>query len=201
MKYQSIDEKHTLDVININSYDLILGTPWLYQHQVCVGFNPACIIIGSDDSLPLNVNPDTKLMVHSLTAESHEIEQAQSALWRYTDPLCKEVHKTDLPPFRVINHTIPLIDESKTYPWRPSHCPEALRAQWAEKRDAYLRSGRWKITPAGNTVPMLLIPKPRTSPPELRMVVDLLEHNKNTEKLTSPLPNIDGMLRRTAKHR
>ena len=72
--------------------------------------------------------------------------------------------------------------------------------QWAEKWDAYLKSGRWEITSAGNTVPMLLIPKPNTQPPELRTVVDLRERNKNTRKLTSPLPDIDGMLRCTAHH-
>lgn len=45
---------------------------------------------------------------------------------------------------------------------------------------------------------MLLIPKPKTSPPLLRTVVDLRERNKNTHKLTSPLPDMDGMLRRAA---
>ena len=47
---------------------------------------------------------------------------------------------------------------------------------------------------------MLLIPKPKKGdkPPELRTVVDLRERNKNTHKMTSPLPDIEGMLRRTA---
>jgi hypothetical protein len=93
---------------------------------------------------------------------------------------------------------IPLIDEAKIYPWRPSKCPEVFREQWAEKRDAYLKSGCWKITSAGNTVPMLLIPKPRTSPVQLRTVVDLRERNKNTHRLTSLLPDMEGMLRRAA---
>lgn len=48
---------------------------------------------------------------------------------------------------------------------------------------------------------MLLIPKVNTNPPELRTVVDLRERNKNTKKLSSPLPDIDGMLRRTAAGR
>ena len=201
IQYQSINEERTLDIININSYDLILGTPWLYQHQVCIRFNPAHVVIGNDKSLPLNVSPETKLMVHSLSTEDRKLEDAREELRRYSAPLCKDVHETDLPPFRAINHTIPLIDESKTYPWRPSRCPEAFRAQWTEKRDAYLKSSRWKITSAGNTVPMLLIPKPNTNPPELRTVVDLHERNKNTQKMTSPLPDIDGMLRRTAKRK
>jgi hypothetical protein len=90
-----------------------------------------------------------------------------------------------------------LIDETKTDPWRPSRCPEAFRTLWAEKRDAYIQSGRWKITSAGNTVPMLLIPKPGTNPPQLQMVFDLRERNKNTRKLTSPLLDMEGILRRT----
>ena len=48
---------------------------------------------------------------------------------------------------------------------------------------------------------MLLIPKPNTSNPvQLRCVVDLREGNKNTHKMTSPLPDMEGMLRRTASH-
>ena len=48
--YQDIDEERTLDVININNYDLILGTPWLYQHKVCIGFNPARVVTSPNRS-------------------------------------------------------------------------------------------------------------------------------------------------------
>lgn len=203
LEYQNIKEQRYLDIINMNSYDLILGTPFMYQHQVCIGLNPARVVIGSDVSLPIKTGGDTKLMAQAISMGGSEIEAAREELRQYALPLCKDVSETDLPPFRDINHTIPLIDPSKTYPWRPSRCPEAFRAQWVEKRDAYLRSGRWRITSAGNTVPMLLIPKPRKNgqPPELRTVVDLRERNKNTHKLTSPLPDMDGMLRRAASHR
>ena len=67
LSYQGIDETRTLDIINISSYDLILGTPWLYQHEVCVGLNPARVVIGSDESQPLKAGTDTKLMIHSLS--------------------------------------------------------------------------------------------------------------------------------------
>jgi hypothetical protein len=127
----------------------------MHQHQICIGFNPAQVVIGSDEPLPLKMGTDTKLMVHSLSLDDQRIESAREELREYADPLCKEVSETELPPLRVINHSIPLIDETKTYQWRPSRCPEAFRAQWAEKRDAYVKSGRWKITSAGNTVPML----------------------------------------------
>ena len=198
LQYQDINETRTFDIINLNSYDLILGTPWMHQHQVCIGFNPAQIVIGSEEPQPLKMGNNTKLMVHALTPDELSVENAREELRKYADPLCKEISETDLPPLRVINHTIPLIDETKTYPWRPSRCPEAFRAQWVEKRDAYIRSGQWKITSAGNTVPMLLIPKPGTNSPLLRTVVDLRERNKNTQKSTLPLLDVEGMLRRTA---
>ncbi|KAG6912349.1 hypothetical protein DXG01_015249, partial [Tephrocybe rancida] len=65
------------------------------------------------------------------------------------------------------------------YPWRPSKCPEALRPQWDEKRAAYVKTGRWEITANGNAVPMMFLKKP--------------------VKKSSPLPDIDGILRRAAR--
>ena len=138
---------------------------WVYQHQLCLGFNPSRVVISSAEALPLKTGLDTKLMVNMLTPEEKQVESVREELREYTASLCREVHETGLPPFRDINHTIKLIDESKTYPWRPLRCPEAFCQQWVEKRDAYLKSGRWEITSAGNTVPMLLIPKPHTNPP------------------------------------
>ena len=202
LEYQDICENRTFDVININNYDLILGTPFMYQHQMCLGFNPARVVIGSETAMPMNAGADTKLMAAGISPDNDEIDAVRKELNQHAMPLCREVHETELPPLRDINHTIPLIDESKTYPWRPSKCPEAFREQWAEKRDAYLKSGRWEITSSGNTVPMMLIPKPNTSNPvQLRCVVDLRERNKNTHKMTSPLPDMEGMLRRTAGHK
>ena len=148
LRYQDINEKRTFDVINLNSYDLILGTPWMHQHQICIGFNPARVVIGSSESQPLKMGNDTKLMVHALTPEEQTIESAREELRQYAEPLCKEVSETELPPLWSINHTIPLIDEEKTYQWRPSKCPEMFRTLWSEKKDAYLKSGRWEIKSA-----------------------------------------------------
>jgi hypothetical protein len=62
-----------------------------------------------------------------------------------------------------------------------------------------LKCGRWEITNSGYTVPMLLIPKAKSNPPRLRVVVDLRERNKNTHKMSSPLPDMEGILRRVAR--
>lgn len=57
--------------------------------------------------------------------------------------------------------------------------------------------------PASNAVPMLLLPKPQKpgEPLKLRTVVDLREWNANTKKLSSPLPDIDAILRKVAAAR
>ncbi|KAJ2921646.1 hypothetical protein H1R20_g15446, partial [Candolleomyces eurysporus] len=198
-EYQDVNESRTFDVINVSNYDLILGTPFLHQHQVCIGLHPARVVIGSNTSLPIRPGPDSRMVVSGVSLVTDEIAQARTLLMKEAEPLCKDVDETPLPLLRAINHTIPLIDEKKIYPWRPSRCPEVFRTQWAEKQDMYLRSGRWEITSAGNTVPMLLIPKPKRKKPELRTVIDLRERNKNTVKLTSPLPDIEGILCRLAK--
>jgi hypothetical protein len=53
------------------------------------------------------------------------------------------------------------------------------------------------MTSAGNIVPMLFIRKPGTD--QLCTVMDLRERNKNTRKLTSPLPDMEGILRCVAQ--
>lgn len=54
------------------------------------------------------------------------------------------------------------------------------------------------MTTTRNTCPMLLIPKVG-SPTRLRVVVDLRERNQNTKKLSSPMPDIEGILQRVAR--
>ena len=202
-EYQNIKSTRHFDVMNLSNYDLILGTPWLYQHQVSIGLNPPRVIIGCLSPLEMKGRGTFTLASRSMQLYEENLDAVREELLEYAKPLCKKASDCPLPPLRVINHVIPLIDESKIYSWRPSRCPEALLPQWVEKRDAYIKTGRWAITNSTNTVPMLCIIKPRKpgEPPRLRTVVDLRERNKNTNKLASPLPDMDGILRRAARAR
>jgi len=199
LEYQGISEEQYFDIINISNYDVILGTPWMFQHQVCVGLNPSHVVIGSDVSLPVEGASTTGVASRAVSLEADQWEAVREALREYAKPLCKTAGETELPHLQAINHTIPLIDERKVYPWRPSCCPEALLSQWIEKRDAYLCTGRWEITNTSNTIPMLLIVKPWKpgepgEPALLRTVFDLRARNENTYKMTSPLPDPEGIL-------
>ncbi|KAJ3002424.1 hypothetical protein NUW54_g5853 [Trametes sanguinea] len=39
--YQDISSKRRFDVANLENYDIILGTPFIFQHKVALGLNPA----------------------------------------------------------------------------------------------------------------------------------------------------------------
>jgi hypothetical protein len=73
--------------------------------------------------------------------------------------LCVTAEDTPLPPPQVINHKVPIVDESKTYTFRPSQCTEALKPLGRAKHDKYLQSGIWEHRVGYNAIPMLLINK------------------------------------------
>lgn len=205
LAYQSVSEERYFDIINLLNYDLILGTPFLYQHQVILGMNPTTVTIGSSHALPVEGKQSRTIESRVAEVLEDKLEAARKLLREYAAPICQEASGAPLPPLRAINHTIPLKDPSKVYSWRPSKCPDAHRDSWCEKRDAYLQSGRWKMTSARNTSPMMLLTKPGTGingvPPRLRVVADLRERNDNTIKLTSPLPDMEAILRRVSKRK
>ena len=181
---------HYFDVINLQSYDMILGTPFLYRHQVMVGLNSPRVVLGS--KVPLEMKGTQVSVLESQATEVYE--ESLEQVCELARLLCSQAGMTALPPLRAINHTIPLIDKGKIYPWRPSKCPEPFQPLWIEKKNVYLKSGCWKLTTVRNTCPLLLIPKPG-SPIRLCVVVDLCERNKNTRKLSSLMPDMEGILR------
>ncbi|EUC59384.1 Pol polyprotein/retrotransposon, putative, partial [Rhizoctonia solani AG-3 Rhs1AP] len=199
--YQNVDCMRRFDVINIDNYDLILGTPFLYQHKVIIGLNPPTVSIGSKEPQP--IDGETAIMIESLAAElyNEKIEERREILRQYGSDLCKTMAETSLPPLRAINHTIPLIDETKRYHSRRVQCPKPLQNLWEEKFKAYRTTGRWEYRPGSNAIPMLLLQKKsKDGKTALRTVLDKREINANTYKLASPLPDINDILMEVSKH-
>ena len=85
-EYQKINERRGFDVINLNNYDLILGTPWLYQHQVSIGLYPLHVVVGSDDSLPMKGSGVTKLSSGAITMVEENLQHARKELIEYAKP-------------------------------------------------------------------------------------------------------------------
>src|ERR1700729_3559923 len=202
LEYQQISESCIFDIINVDSYDLILGTPFLFQHQILLGFNPSQVNVQSTESLPIRGTQVLVLESRATEVVTDHIESLREELRQYALPICKEASETPLPPLRVINHVIPLTDEHKVYSWRPSKCPEPLKALWRQKREDYLKCGRWQFRSGRNAVPMLMLYKPsKDGIVRLRTVCDTRERNKNSRRLASPLPDIEGILRNVTRHK
>ncbi len=128
IEYQGIHEKRYFDVINLREYDLILGTPFLFQHRVALSFNETSMFIGSSKSLPIVGNNVSKLAARAVDLLQKDLVQIRQDLLNEAKSLrlftLPELQP--LPPLRAINHTILLIDESLVYPWRPARCPEVF---------------------------------------------------------------------------
>ncbi|KZV86457.1 hypothetical protein EXIGLDRAFT_752800 [Exidia glandulosa HHB12029] len=201
-EYQGIKERRTWDVANVDSYDIVLGTPFLWQHAVLIGLNPTRVLIGSLKAKPLEGK--TMLVLKSAVARvaTATIDDLREQLFKEASDLFKEAANTPLPPLRAINHEVPLKDTAKVYPYRPSRCAEALRPLWVKKKLDYLNTGRWRYSAGGTCCPLMIIPKPKTKGGEvkIRTVIDTRARNENTVKVAAPLPDIEEILRNVVKH-
>lgn len=159
-RYQNINMTHHFDIANLENYDLILGTPFIFQHKVLIGLNPTQVVIGSDKAE--NITGDNVFTIQSVVADvfEDELEKVREMLRTEAMDLCQTAETSELPLLRKINHTIPLIDKNKLYSWQPSQCPEALRSVWQAKKNAYLKSSRWQLATGTNGLPLLILPKP-----------------------------------------
>ncbi|RPD56922.1 hypothetical protein L226DRAFT_468051, partial [Lentinus tigrinus ALCF2SS1-7] len=137
-KYQTISTRRRFDVVNLDTYDMILGTLFIFQHKVALGMNPTRISIGSDEPVEIQGEETVVLAFAAVELLEDELEKLRAELRRDAQDLCQDGAKAALPPLRDVNHTIPLIDESKVYAWRPSKCPDALKPLWQEKKAAYV---------------------------------------------------------------
>lgn len=135
-RYQGINCKKRFDVANLDNYDVILGTPFLWQHEVMLGLNPSRIIIGSDKPREIMGSEVFTIAAAAAIVNEERLEVLREQLKREAQDICQDAWLTELPPLRAINHSIPLIDENKIYPWRPSRCPEAMRDLWSTKKQA-----------------------------------------------------------------
>ena len=104
---------------------------------------------------------------------------------------CKDIMQgalNKLPPLQEVNHRIPLIDEKKRYKYHSPRCLDSLKPKLMEKIARYMRAGWWEPAQAEQVALMLCVKK-KTN--KLRTVVDGRQHNDNTIKDVTPLPDQD----------
>ena len=93
-----------------------------------------------------------------------------------------------LPPWRLINHQINLIDPNKWINYHLLKCLDALKEELAEKISRYTSTGWWVPATAMQAMPMLCVLKKNR---KLHMVFNLRMQNENTEQDVSLFPDQD----------
>ena len=71
--------------MNIENYDLILGTPFLHQHKIALAFNPSKLSVGSGKSLPIE-GENVAIIPDSLISEARG-RVSQPKMFRHTTPV------------------------------------------------------------------------------------------------------------------
>jgi hypothetical protein len=94
----------------------------------------------------------------------------------------------ELPPFREVNHRIPLMDDNLRYNYHLPRCPEALQEELRQKITRYTTAGWWEMKAVYQACPLLCVPKKSG---KLRTVVDARKRNDNTFKDVTPFPDQD----------
>jgi hypothetical protein len=82
-RYQDIDDEHTFHIANLSGYNMILGTSWLFVHQVSIGLNPARVCVRSAKPLPLEGVATAKIFAGALSVQEESLEAAREELLEY----------------------------------------------------------------------------------------------------------------------
>jgi hypothetical protein len=143
----------------------------------------------------LDVTDDPSLP--DLTTEEADTQVAL-LMQEFSHVLVDELPTDSIPPFRPVNHSIPLIDESLVIRPRSYPIPDRYKEQFAAHLNKYVESGQWSPQALESACAMFAIPKHDRT--QGRFVVNLKPRNANTRKMQTPLPDMRSMRITVASH-
>ncbi|SDA08541.1 BZ3501_MvSof-1269-A2-R1_C30g00070 [Microbotryum saponariae] len=165
-----------------------------YDHP---GLLPDDEIIGLEPHNPLlDVVDDPALEDLS---ESEARTRLAALLEKYSDVFVDSLPMDRLPPYRPVNHEIPLIDPNEKVKPRVYPLADKYRSQWAEHSAKYTRGRFWVSGPIDSAAPVFAIPKKNSQ--TARFVIDLRARNSNTAKRFSPIPDMTSVRYEVARSR
>ena len=97
LHYQEISSERYFDIINLQNYDLILETPFHFQHQVMVGLNKLQVVIASCDPVPIKGTQVQNWELRSAEVLEEHINTVQQQLYKLAKPLYAKASETVLP--------------------------------------------------------------------------------------------------------
>ncbi|SDA08332.1 BZ3501_MvSof-1269-A2-R1_Chr8-1g09769 [Microbotryum saponariae] len=161
------------------------------------GLLPDDEIIGLEPHNPLlDVVDDPALDDFS---ESEARTRLAALLEKFSDVFVDSLPMDQLPPYRPVNHEIPLIDPTEKVKPRVYPLADKYRSQWAEHSAKYTRGRFWVSGPIDSAAPVFAIPKKNSQ--TARFVIDLRARNSNTVKRFSPIPDMTNVPYEVARSR
>lgn len=80
----------------LESYDVILGTLFLFQHRVGIAFNTSKLAIGLNESLPMDGKQVAAILSIAADVLKGKLNKICSQLCQEAKDLCKNVDETNL---------------------------------------------------------------------------------------------------------
>ncbi|SCZ95625.1 BZ3500_MvSof-1268-A1-R1_C057g00249 [Microbotryum saponariae] len=119
--------------------------------------------------------------------------------FKYSDVFVDSLPMDRLPPYRPVNHEIPLIDPNERSSRGSIPLPTNIVASGAEHSAKYTRGRFWVSGPIDSAAPVFAIPKKNSQ--TARFVIDLRARNSNTAKRFSPIPDMTSVRYEVARSR
>lgn len=147
--------------------------------------NPLLDITDDDPSLP------------DLTEEEAQ-EEITRLTEKYSDILVDALPNTGPPPFRPVNHSIPLINPDLIIKGGVYPCADKWKSQYAAHFNHFTETGYFSPEALESACSVFAVPK--SDPTQARFVINLKPRNANTRKMHTPLPDMNGIKIEVARH-
>ncbi|OJT03494.1 hypothetical protein TRAPUB_5848, partial [Trametes pubescens] len=85
--------------------------------------------------------------------EEKEIAKLREKWYKSTEDIMRPAPE-ELPPFREVNHRIPLIDEKKIYRYHLPRCADAIKGDLMAKINRYVKAGWWRPATVTQAAPL-----------------------------------------------
>lgn len=146
--------------------------------------NPLVDIEEDDPSIAALSDKDTQVELEALLGE-------------YSDVFVDELPGP--PPFRPVNHSIPLKDVERKIRPVAICIPDCYKAQWTAHLRKFVETGFWLPAALDSACSMFAVPKHNKS--QAHFVINLKPRNENTVRVATPLPDMKDVRSRFAAHR
>ncbi|KZP14865.1 hypothetical protein FIBSPDRAFT_751247, partial [Athelia psychrophila] len=150
-----IDTEEYFDVVNIDKYDAVIGTPFMVKHKIALDFEKMEIIFAGNQEVFMAIM-DANL--NEIDEGEHDIPALREA-WIDSAADILTGSPASLPPLREVNHKMKLIDEDMEYHYHLPKCPDSLKVTLLEKTEKYTNAGWWEAVNVPSAAPMMCIPK------------------------------------------